>query len=81
MPEKLAKKYEEKDSFPVDLDLSEVKKMGVDVIKYRLIEDNKEDLLRHSPSRLAKAISYWHKRTRNKRAINNENNTKETSKV
>ncbi len=62
MPEKLAKKYEEKDSLPIDLDLSAIKDMGIQVVSHKLIEDNNEGLVRHSPRRLARAIYYWYRK-------------------
>ena len=59
MPQNLAKKYEEADSLPVEIDTSRIKKMGLEIVMNKLIEDNKEGLVRHSPSRLAKSIYWW----------------------
>ena len=66
MPQNLAKKYEEADSLPVEIDTSRLKKMGLEIVTSRLIEDNKEGLVRHSPSRLAKSIYWWYKRSSKK---------------
>ena len=66
MPQNLAKKYEEADSLPVETDTTRLKKMGLEVVMNRLIEDNKEGLVRHSPSRLAKAIYWWYKKSSKK---------------
>ncbi len=62
MPSNLAKKYEEKDSLPIDLDISELKKMGLEVVKHKLIMDNPEGLVRHSASKLARVIYYWYRK-------------------
>ncbi|MBE7706856.1 MAG: YvcK family protein [Cyanobacteria bacterium SIG30] len=67
MPENLAKKYEEKDSLPVDVDIAEIKKMGLEVIIHKLIEDNKDGLVRHSPRRLARAIYYWYRKEKKRK--------------
>ena len=66
MPQNLAKKYEEADSLPVETETSRLKKMGLEVVMSKLIEDNKEGLVRHSPSRLAKAIYWWYKKSSKK---------------
>lgn len=63
LPNNLAKKYEEKDSLPVEVDVNEIKKLGVEIVASKLIEDNKQGLVRHSPSRLAKNIYYWFKKS------------------
>ncbi len=72
LPQNLAKKYEEKDSLPVEVDSGEIKKMGLELVSSKLIQDNKEGLVRHSPSRLAKSIYYWYKKSA-KRNSNNHN--------
>ena len=66
MPQNLAKKYEEADSLPVETDTSRLKKMGLEIVMNKLIEDNKEGLVRHSPSRLAKSIYWWYKKSSKK---------------
>ncbi len=63
LPNNLAKKYEEKDSLPVEVDVNEIKKLGVEIVASKLIEDNKHGFVRHSPSRLAKSIYYWFKKS------------------
>ncbi len=62
MPEKLARKYEEADSLPVEIDTTRIKKMGLEIVLAKLIEDSKEGLVRHSPSRLAKSIYRWYRK-------------------
>ncbi len=80
MPQNLAKKYEEKDSLPVDLDLSEIKRMGIEIVTHKLIQDGQQGLVRHSPNRLARAIYYWYRR-QHKRVVKNENNSEEIARV
>ncbi|MBQ8476416.1 uridine diphosphate-N-acetylglucosamine-binding protein YvcK, partial [bacterium] len=67
MPANLAEKYEQAGSLPVDVDLSELKKLGVEVVERSLLEDNKEGLVRHNCSAVAKAINSWYKRSLKKK--------------
>lgn len=64
MPEKLAKKYKEAKSHPAFIDVDEIKKLGVQVVTNKLIQDNNEGLVRHSPKRLARAIYYWYRKSK-----------------
>ena len=59
MPSNLAKKYEMAGSYPVKLDLDNLKKLGVKFVTRKLFEDSKEGLVRHSSNRVARAIYYW----------------------
>lgn len=59
MPSNLAKKYEMAGSYPVKLDLDNLKRLGVKLVTRKLIEDSKEGLVRHSSNRVARAIYYW----------------------
>lgn len=59
MPSNLAKKYEIAGSYPVKLDLDNLKRLGVKLVTRKLIEDSKEGLVRHSSNRVARAIYYW----------------------
>ena len=63
MPKNLAEKYEKAGSYPVDIDLGELKKLGLEVVERPLLEDNKEGLVRHNYDNLARAIYYWYKRS------------------
>ena len=62
LPEKLAEKYTEAGSFPVKIDEDKIKELGVNIVKRKLIEDNKEGYVRHSSSRLSRAIYYWYRK-------------------
>ena len=59
LPDNLADKYEKSGSYPVKLDMNEVKAMGIRVFARKLIQDSKEGLVRHSSTRVARAIYYW----------------------
>ena len=62
IPRNLAEKYEQAGSFPVEIDITELRRMGVEVVQKNLLEDSKEGLVRHSYSKVAKAIYFWYKR-------------------
>ena len=67
LPSNLTKKYEEKDSLPVEEDTGAVKEMGVELVRAKLIEDNKDGLVRHDPKRVAKAIYVWYRKRGSKK--------------
>lgn len=62
MPSNLASKYQISGSYPVKLDIENIKKLGISVFSKKLIEDSKEGLVRHSSNRVARAIYYWYRR-------------------
>jgi len=62
MPRNLAEKYEQAGSLPVEIDTGELRKLGVEVVARNLLEDNREGLVRHNCSKVAKAIYCWYKR-------------------
>lgn len=62
IPANLASKYKAASSYPVKIDLENLKKLGVKIFSKKLIEDSKEGLVRHSSNRVARAIYYWYKR-------------------
>ena len=59
LPENMSDKYAESGSFPVILDMENVKPIGVEVVQQKLIEESKEGLVRHSSHRVARAIYHW----------------------
>ena len=63
MPRNLAEKYEQVGSLPVEIDITELRRLKVEVVERNLLEDNKEGLVRHNCSKVAKAIYYWYKRS------------------
>lgn len=68
LPENLADKYQKANSYPVKLDIAEVKKLGVRIVAKKLIEDSKEGLVRHSSNRVARAVYYWFRKTSQKKS-------------
>lgn len=62
LPSELVDEYKKADSHPVVLDLENIKKLGVKVVTRKLTEDNTLNLVRHSPSRLSRAIYYWYRK-------------------
>ena len=67
MPRNLAEKYEQAGSLPVDIDKGELRKLGVELVERPLLEDNKQGLVRHNCSNLARAIYIWYKRSQQKK--------------
>ena len=62
LPQTLSDKYEKAGSYPVEVDSAEIKKLGIKICGKKLIQDSKEGLVRHSSSRVARAIFYWFKK-------------------
>ena len=67
MPRNLAEKYEQAGSLPVEIDISELRRLGVEVVQRSLLEDNKEGLVRHNCYKVASAIYFWNKKTTKKK--------------
>jgi len=63
MPKNPALKYKAAGSFPVGLDVENLKKLGVKTLTKRLFEENEEGLVRHSPERIANIIYEWYKKS------------------
>lgn len=63
LPDNLAEKYKAANSFPVKLDVDNVKKSKVKIVSKKLIEESKEGLVRHSSNRVARAIYHWYRKT------------------
>lgn len=62
LPDEIVESYQKFNSHPVKLDYDAVKKLDIGIVRKRLIADNKNNLVRHSPTRLARAIYYWYKK-------------------
>lgn len=62
LPKNLALKYKAANSYPVKLDVENIKKAGVKIVSKRLIEESKEGLVRHSSHRVARAIYHWYRK-------------------
>jgi len=64
LPDNLADKYEKAGSFPVKMDVSEIRKLGIKIFAKKLIQDNKEGLVRHSSTRVARSLYYWFRKSK-----------------
>ena len=53
MPQNLAQKYELAGSFPVEIDITELRRLKVEVVERNLLENNKEGYVRHNCSKVA----------------------------
>ena len=62
LPDDLSPDYEKSNSFPVVVDIDAIKAKNINVVTTRLYEENDQKYVRHSPSRLARAIAYWYKK-------------------
>ncbi len=62
LPDDLSPDYEKSNSYPVVVDIDKIKDKNINVITTRLYEENEQKYVRHSPSRLARAIAYWYKK-------------------
>lgn len=69
LPNNLAQKYSLANSFPVKLDLENVKNAGVKLVSKKLIEESKEGLVRHSSNRVARAIYHWYRKEGKKESV------------
>ena len=76
LPDDLSPDYAAANSYPVVVDADKIKALNINIVATRLYEENEEKYVRHSPSRLARAISYWYKKQ-----LKAKNGNKKTSKV
>ena len=56
LPDNMSEKYAECGQFPVELDKQNIK---IDIFEKKLIEENKNGLVRHSSYRVARAVYCW----------------------
>ena len=63
IPENLADKYQKSGSYPITVDLPEIKKLGIKVYAKNLVEPDKNGLVRHSSSKVARNIYYWFRKS------------------
>jgi len=62
LPENISEGYAKSGSIPVRLDMENIAPTGIEVVSQKLIEENKQGLVRHSSNRVARAVYYWYKR-------------------
>lgn len=62
LPDDVVKAYDAVNSKPVKVDKEAIKKLGIKIVRRKLIEENKQNLVRHNPTRVARAIYYWYRK-------------------
>jgi uncharacterized cofD-like protein len=64
IPKNISPAYAEHHSYPVVLDMENLKPTGVKLVSTKLIEEeeSKNGLVRHSSSRVARAVYYWYRK-------------------
>ena len=63
LPENISEGYAKIGSIPVRLDMENIAPIGIEVVSQKLIQENKEGLVRHSSNRVARAIHYWYRKS------------------
>lgn len=63
LPENISEGYAKSGSIPVRLDMENLAPTGVTVVSQKLIQENKEGLVRHSSHRVARAVYYWYRKS------------------
>ena len=63
LPANISEGYAKTGSTPVRLDMENIAPIGIEVVSQKLIEENKQGLVRHSSNRVARAVYYWYKKT------------------
>ncbi len=63
LPDNISEGYAKTGSIPVRLDMENIAPIGLEVVSQKLIQENKEGLVRHSSNRVARAVYYWYKKT------------------
>ncbi len=66
LPENISDGYAKSGSVPVKIDMENLIPTGVTVVSQKLIQENKEGLVRHSSNRVARAVYYWYKKASKK---------------
>ncbi len=63
LPDNISEGYAKSGSIPVRLDMENLASTGVTVVSQKLIQENKEGLVRHSSHRVARAVYYWYRKS------------------
>ena len=63
LPDNISEGYAQSGSIPVRLDMENIAPIGVEIVSQKLIQENKEGLVRHSSNRVARAIHYWYRKS------------------
>lgn len=62
LPADISEGYAKNGSFPVRLDMENIAPIGIEVVSQKLLQENKEGLVRHSSHRVARAVYYWYRK-------------------
>ena len=63
LPDNISEGYAKSGSIPVRLDMENIAPIGIEVVSQKLLQENKQGLVRHSSHRVARAVYYWYRRT------------------
>ena len=63
LPDNISDGYAKSGSIPVRLDMENINPIGIEIVSQKLIQENKEGLVRHSSNRVARAIHYWYRKS------------------
>ena len=63
LPDNISEGYAKNGSIPVRLDMENLAPTGVTVVSQKLLQENKEGLVRHSSHRVARAVYYWYRKS------------------
>lgn len=66
LPENISEGYAKSGSYPVRLDMENIVPTGISVVSQKLIEENRQGLVRHSSKRVARAVYCWYKKVMKK---------------
>lgn len=66
LPDNISEGYAQSGSIPVRLDMENINPIGVEIVSQKLIQENKQGLVRHSSNRVARAIHYWYRKSMKK---------------
>ena len=63
LPDNMSEGYAKSGSIPVRLDMENIAPIGIEVVSQKLIQENKQGLVRHSSRRVARAVYYWYRKS------------------
>lgn len=69
LPDNISEGYAKTGSIPVRLDRENIAPIGIEVVSQKLIEENKQGLVRHSSNRVARSVYYWYRKIAIKKRV------------
>ncbi len=63
LPDNISAGYAKNGSIPVILDNENLAPIGIEIVSQKLIQENKEGLVRHSSHRVARAVYCWYRKS------------------